>query len=615
MFEKEARIVLVIYLLFIVGEFALAYWQVFPDPSIFSFIADLLFVLIPLSLIHSFAPKRAHVYWYAGLTAFIGVLMLVFVLYNRFYNEVATYHSLSLIGEVGVVKDSATSLLQGSDWLFLLNLLLFPLVLFLDLKKGYRPRTFKITRQKLGIILSVTVVALGFFTYDMMSKNIISDAKRAEKMGFFTYNVSTALTGTAHVKAADITPANIRDIKGVKTKKHPKYFGDAKGKNLIVIQLESFQRNLTGLEINGQAVTPTLDKLENETLYSDDFFQTVSKSNTADAEWSVYTSTFPSGYYTNTQTYSDRVIPSLPRLLGENDYETATFHTNDASFYNRDEFYPAVGFDKFYDASFFGDEDKIGFSASDEVLYDKTFSVLKDHYDKDEKFYAQLISVSSHMPFEIPESKQSLTLPSDLEDTELGNYFQAIHYADQQLGNFIEKLKKSGIWDDSVVVIYGDHHIIDTTELPANQTKYVNHDSELKAQPADDYRIPFFIHYPGMEDTGKIDNIGGEIDVMPTVLNLLGIKADDQIMFGEDILNTKTNFVPERYTMPEGSYFTNSYMYEPDESFETGKATNYDGTSHALSDDVKEKFDASRKLLQYSDSYVDNLPKQKDEEK
>ncbi|WP_240422289.1 LTA synthase family protein [Listeria costaricensis] len=606
---------LVIYLLFIVGEFALAYWQVFPDPSIFSFIADLLFVLIPLSLIHSFAPKRAHVYWYAGLTAFIGVLMLVFVLYNRFYNEVATYHSLSLIGEVGVVKDSATSLLQGSDWLFLLNLLLFPLVLFLDLKKGYRPRTFKITRQKLGIILSVTVVALGFFTYDMMSKNIISDAKRAEKMGFFTYNVSTALTGTAHVKAADITPANIRDIKGVKTKKHPKYFGDAKGKNLIVIQLESFQRNLTGLEINGQAVTPTLDKLENETLYSDDFFQTVSKSNTADAEWSVYTSTFPSGYYTNTQTYSDRVIPSLPRLLGENDYETATFHTNDASFYNRDEFYPAVGFDKFYDASFFGDEDKIGFSASDEVLYDKTFSVLKDHYDKDEKFYAQLISVSSHMPFEIPESKQSLTLPSDLEDTELGNYFQAIHYADQQLGNFIEKLKKSGIWDDSVVVIYGDHHIIDTTELPANQTKYVNHDSELKAQPADDYRIPFFIHYPGMEDTGKIDNIGGEIDVMPTVLNLLGIKADDQIMFGEDILNTKTNFVPERYTMPEGSYFTNSYMYEPDESFETGKATNYDGTSHALSDDVKEKFDASRKLLQYSDSYVDNLPKQKDEEK
>ncbi|WP_239255724.1 LTA synthase family protein [Listeria ilorinensis] len=606
---------LIIYLLFIIGEFALAYWQVFSDPSIFSFIADLLFVLIPLSLIHSFAPKRAHVYWYAGLTAFIGILMLVFTLYNRFYNEIATYHSLSLIGEVGVVKDSATSLLQGSDWLFLLNLLVFPLVLFLDLKKGYRPRTFKITRQRLGIILSVTVVVLGFFTYDMMSKNIISDSKRAEKMGFFTYNVSTALTGTAHVKAADITPANIRDIKGVKPKKNPKYFGDAKGKNLIVIQLESFQRNLTGLEINGQSVTPTLDQLESETLYSDQFFQTVSKSNTADAEWSVYTSTFPSGYYTNTQTYSDRVIPSLPRLLGENDYETATFHTNDASFYNRDEFYPAVGFDKFYDASFFGDADKIGFSASDEVLYNKTFSVLEDHYEKNEKFYAQLISVSSHMPFEIPESKQSLTLPSDLEDTELGNYFQAVHYADQQLGNFIDKLKKSGIWDDSVVVIYGDHHIIDTTELPDNQTKYVNHDSELKAQPADDYRIPFFIHYPEMKETGKIDNIGGEIDVMPTVLNLLGIKANDQIMFGEDILNTKTNFVPERYTMPEGSYFTNSYMYTPDESFETGKATNYDGTSHVLSDDVKEKFEASRKLLQYSDSYVDNLPKQNEEQK
>ncbi|MBA5827889.1 sulfatase-like hydrolase/transferase, partial [Escherichia coli] len=82
------------------------------------------------------------------------------------------------------------------------------------------------------------------------------------------------------------------------------------------------------------------------------------------------------GYYTNTQTYGDRVIPSMPRLLGKNAYKTATFHTNDASFYNRDEFYPAVGFDKFYDRKFFGDEDVIGFSPSDEVLYNKAFPIL-----------------------------------------------------------------------------------------------------------------------------------------------------------------------------------------------------------------------------------------------
>lgn len=71
-----------------------------------------------------------------------------------------------------------------------------------------------------------------------------------------------------------------------------------------------------------------------------------------------------------------------------------------------------------------------------------------------------------------------------------------------------------------------------------------------------------------MENPGEIKNVGGEIDIMPTVMNLLGIKTGDQIMFGTDILNSSNNYVPERYTMPEGSYFTNSYMYQPDESFE-----------------------------------------------
>ncbi|MBC1398404.1 LTA synthase family protein [Listeria fleischmannii] len=606
---------LIIYLILIVGQFALAYFQVFQDPNILSFIADLSFVIVLLLLIHTFVKPRAQVYVYAGLTLFLGILMLVFVLYGRFYNEIPTYHSLSLIGEVGVVKDSATSLLKWYDWLFFASILLLPVVLYLDFKKGVRFKTFSIKRGPFGIAILSLVLLIGIFTYDMMSKNIISDTKRAERMGVFTFNLATAFTGTTNVRAADITADNIREIKGVTLKENPKYFGAAKGKNLIIIQLESFQRNLTGVKLNGQSVTPTLDKLENETFYSDSFFQTVSKSNTADAEWSVYTSTFPSGYYTNTQTYGDRVIPSLPRTLSGKGYETATFHTNDASFYNRDNFYPAVGFNKFYDRSFFGDDDVIGFSPSDEVLYNKTLPILEEHYKNDEKFYAQLISVSSHMPFKIPESKQSLTLPENLNGTELGNYFQAMHYADKQLGAFIQKLKKSGIWDDSVVVMYGDHHIIDTTKLPDEQKTYVNRSSELKAQPADDYRIPFYLHIPGVNESGKINNIGGEIDIMPTVLNLLGIKATNQIMFGEDILNTQTNFVPERYTMPEGSYLANDYMYMPDESFETGKATYYDGQNKELSSDVKKRFEASRKLLQYSDSYVDNLPKQKDVEK
>ncbi|EMG28620.1 hypothetical protein LFLEISCH_04310 [Listeria fleischmannii subsp. fleischmannii LU2006-1] len=133
---------LIIYLILIVGQFALAYFQVFQDPNILSFIADLSFVIVLLLLIHTFVKPRAQVYVYAGLTLFLGILMLVFVLYGRFYNEIPTYHSLSLIGEVGVVKDSATSLLKWYDWLFFASILLLPVVLYLDLKKVFALKPF-----------------------------------------------------------------------------------------------------------------------------------------------------------------------------------------------------------------------------------------------------------------------------------------------------------------------------------------------------------------------------------------------------------------------------------------------------------------------------------------
>lgn len=126
---------LIIYLLLIIGQFALAYFQIFQDPSFLSFIADLAFIFLLVLLIHTFVKERAQIYFYAGLTFIVGLLMLVFVLYSRFYHEIATYHSFSLIGEVGVVKDSASSLLKWYDWLFFANLLLLPVVIYLKRKK------------------------------------------------------------------------------------------------------------------------------------------------------------------------------------------------------------------------------------------------------------------------------------------------------------------------------------------------------------------------------------------------------------------------------------------------------------------------------------------------
>ncbi|MBA5745154.1 LTA synthase family protein, partial [Escherichia coli] len=85
-----------------------------------------------------------------------------------------------------------------------------------------------ITSRVYGVSFISTLLVLSGFTYFMMQQNIISDSKRAKRMGIFTFNISTALTGADHVKAADITAKNVNDIKGVSVKSNPDYFGAAK---------------------------------------------------------------------------------------------------------------------------------------------------------------------------------------------------------------------------------------------------------------------------------------------------------------------------------------------------------------------------------------------------
>lgn len=72
------------------------------------------------------------------------------------------------------------------------------------------------------------------------------------------------------------------------------------------------------------------------------------------------------------EVYADKELPSMPKAFSANGYQTATFHTNNVMFWNRDQLYKAIGWDKYYDDTFFGKEDPVAFGPSDEVLYAKS---------------------------------------------------------------------------------------------------------------------------------------------------------------------------------------------------------------------------------------------------
>ena len=119
--------------------------------------------------------------------------------------------------------------------------------------------------------------------------------------------------------------------------------------------------------------------------------------------------------------------------------------------------YPALGFDRYYDDDFFGSEDVVSFGASDEVLYNKTFDELTKIFNSGKKFYANLIAMSAHHPFDLPERKRRFMLPQRFNDTLVGNYLISQNYADYSLGVFINKMKENGLWDKSLILIYGNH--------------------------------------------------------------------------------------------------------------------------------------------------------------
>jgi phosphoglycerol transferase MdoB-like AlkP superfamily enzyme len=467
-----------------------------------------------------------------------------------------------------------------------------------------------ISRTALSVLFLVSVTLCFFSIWP--NRASMNENKQAEEMGILNYEVFTIFADSTEdaemVEMEDITQSAIDELKGVEKPVGAQYFGAAKGKNVIIIQMESFQNFLVGLEIDGVEVTPNMNKLAKENFHYNNFYTMVGQGTTSDAEYVANTSLYVPKHEAATKNNVKKNLPSLPKLLGAEGYTTATFHTNEVEFWNRRELYDAIGWERYYDKSFFGDEDHVAFGASDEVLYSKTSEELKKISESGKPFYAQVISMSSHHPYNIPESKVHLKLPENLEDTLIGRYVQSQNYSDYALGTFIDELKRSGLWDDSIVLLYGDHqglpvYSLDNKELE-QMKELLGHDYGY----ADMFNIPLVMHAPGVTFPAVIEQTGGQIDIMPTIANLTGISIADQIHFGQDLLNQGENVLPMRHFLPSGSIITPSEVFVPGISYEDG--TNYplDPLDEHGGGATQEQYDHALELLNLSDSYVKQLP-------
>lgn len=596
-------------LLFILKSL-LAWGVIFDDVRLWNaLLTELPFAWALFCMIERFASKRKLGY-YMTVNLLVTAIFFAAIMYFKYYGVIVTYHAAEQVNQVTAVHKSVFSLMHPYYLLIFTDIVVLGFYFFFN-KKGRDYKKNKINLGSSQIRFSILfAISLGLCLFNILpNKASMNEIKKAQEMGILNYEAYTlfAQDKTEVVRASDITQAAVNQLKGISAADTSPLAGAAKGKNLIILQMESLQRFLLGLKIDGQEVTPNLNRFMEESLFFPNFYQMVGQGNTSDAEFVVNTSFYIPPRGAATMSYVDKELPSLPRLMQANGYQTATFHTNNVEFWNRRELYSALGWQHYYDRDFFGQEDAFFFGASDEVLYRQTVGKLKEMDESGQPFYAQIISMSAHHPFTIPESKYRMKLPERYEGTFVGDYIRSQNYADDAFGQFVAELKASGLWDNSLIVLYGDHMGLPIYSLDhedkALMTEIYGHDYSY----ANMMNIPLLIHGEGTLQPQILNQVGGEVDILPTAAGLLGIPLDHHLHFGQDLLSEKNNLLPQRYYLPSGSFIASSGLLIPGNSFE-------DNTQHplAVGNDhpaaTEDEYNRALRLLQLSDSYVTQLP-------
>ncbi|PLV60088.1 LTA synthase family protein [Thermotoga sp. KOL6] len=499
----------------------------------------------------------------------LSILLFIDYLYFQNFGNLPSITAITLLPQVGEMGRDIKYFIDFYSLLFLADL---PFVWLF----------FKETRREKFGLPFIGALVLSFVFIGAIHTSQSLDSKFVfNRYGVFDYHLQDIIDlFFSEKKKEENTGSPIVEKNPVSS--HERFFGIARGKNIIVVQMESLQNFLVGLEVNGQEITPNINAFlrDNDTLYFSKCYQQVGSGNTADAEFVVNTSLHTLGDSVVYEEYPVIKLPTLPKIMKANGYHTIAFHGNVAWFWNREEVYKHIGFDEFVSLEDFKPDEIFGMGLADVSFFKQSMERLKNF---PRPFYAFLITISSHTPFVIPEEHRKLDLPEEIRDTIVGHYLQSVHYADEAFGIFLDELKRSGLYDNTVIILYGDHAGLYpfNREVKSIMPKLLGKEYSFDIA----LNIPFAIHVPGSNIHRVVETVGGQIDFLPTILNILGIEYKEGFFMGQDLLNTKHGFVALRYHVPDGSFIDDERVFivswdgRLDKSFylnkKTGEGGNY----------------------------------------
>lgn len=556
--------------------------------------------------------KQSKQMTYLRVTALLGTLILFAnLVFYRNFTDFITVPQLFQASNMLDLGSSILSLIKAYDVLLFVDVIL---IWYLSKKKANilsvsYPRSGKVFA--LGI--SLVMLTGNFFLAEMERPELFTRGFDREylvkNIGLFNYHVYDVFMHSKSKSQRLLADGNdIPDIQAyiqdnIRSAETSELYGVGEDKNIIFIFAESVQNFVINNEVNGEEITPFLNELtsDQDTYYFENFYHQTEQGKTSDSEFLVENSLYPLSrgavFFTNGQNE----YHGLSEMVKEKNYDSAVFHANNKSFWNRDQVYDNFNVDEFFDLDAYEltDENSVGWGLKDKDYFSQSIPYLES---LQEPFYAKFITLTNHFPFELDDEDRSID-PYDSNSATLNNYFPTVRYTDEAIEQFFNQLKQAGLYDNSIIVIMGDHYGISANHNKA-MSEYLDKEEITPYDHIQLQQVPFFLHIPGHGEGKVMSEIAGQIDVKPTLLHLLGIPTENDLYFGNDLFHDdRKDFIAFR----NGDFVSEDAVFASGVCYDRASGEPLDQEHTADNVDIKNSCTDTKQKVEEELTYSDDL--------
>lgn len=474
--------------------------------------------------------------------ALLDVLLVANLMYFRTYYSAIPASSYLEAGNLADFKASVTDSLRWAD-------IVLPLITIATAVMAFRSKTTK--RQPLTAVLKWWAAPLAGFALLLTGVNLCkggfhkslcsvrqsaylcsADAPIFSVFGCIWYDITDA--------AEPITPEKQAEIErwlASQPKHQPADSVTEKRSNLLIVFAESLESWVLEKKVDGKEITPCLNRLlkEKSTLYAPNVLTQVKGGRSIDAQLMICSGLLPLMSGTYSSLYYDNTFYTLQKAMRGLKHSRSYLLTIDkVSTWNQGAVARSFGTDtiiSYHDFKMteaFGTHKRIGDASFFQQCREKIER--GEVWKPGESVYMQFVTYSGHAPFKLPDHLRTITFPASIPE-KVADYMTTAHYTDKAIGDFVAYLKTLPQYKETIVVIVGDHEGL------------ASYRQELVGNPAcrglvsDKQLTPFIVlNSPvGM----RYDKFMGQIDIYPTLLNLMKLDAYRWHGLGQSILDPR----------------------------------------------------------------------------